>query len=601
MRSGGGAFTNPGNAPTESLRSTGRELLGVFLLGLVASLYAWWPMIAAYPATQNGDGQVFQKMFETAVVTVTRFREFPFWNPYECGGLPLWDNPQAPIGSPLALAALLVDTTIAMAFWYVVHSAVGVVCMWRFAREGLALSRMASFVASVAWAFAGFHVHHYAGGHLAFVSFLYFPLEWLLWRTSWQRPRDAVALGALIALTLYEGGVYPLPHLVVLLGIATLTGLVACRAQWARPAFWRGFLLATIIVVAVSVGLAAARLFPVADQLAAHKRSLGTEADYLRWPTVRDMFLARAHGRHTPGQEYVWTEYASYLGVPLLTLALVGVAVGTHAYWEITLALVAFAALTAGHYAPEAPWHVLKEHVFPFKEMRVPSRFRVEVLLALTAFAGIAIDRLGVPAFAWSRLGRRSLRPALVVIGCIGLGDLLAVSIDHVTTMFTTRPLEPQTASETLYLGGPGLAADLRDQPRQNRGRLECYEEWGWGRSAPLWQGDVPQARGATEDVLVTDVVRTPNTFRFTVDSAAGGTVHLNTAYDRQWQTNVGAVGDRYTALEVKVPPGRHDVLVRYRPRSFTFGASLTGSTCLVLVVAGVVARRRQARGPAKA
>jgi hypothetical protein len=595
MRSRGGAFTRPGAAPDPSLRSTGRDLWWVFVVGLVASLYSWWPMIQAYPATQNGDGQVFQKMFETAVVSVVRFHEFPFWNPYECGGLPLWDNPQAPIGSPLALGMFFFDTTIAMAVWYVIHSALGVVCMWRFAREGLALSRGASLAASVAWSFSGFHVHHYAGGHLAFGSFLFFPLAWLLWRTSWRSKRDAVYLGMLVALMMYEGGVYPLPHLVLLLALATATGLIAERHSLRDLAFWRGLFAAALIVAVVGVGLAAARLLPVMDQLAAHKRNLGTEADYLRWPTIREMFLAREHPRHVPGQEYVWTEYASYIGLPLFALALLGLAAGALAYWELSLALVVFAALMAGHFSPNAPWHVIKEHVFPFKEMRVPSRFRVEVLLALASFVGIAIDRLGALSLRRRSRGLGTLRPMLLVLACIGLGDLLSASIAHVSAMFTTRALERQEASERLYLGGPGLAADLRDQPRQNRGRFECYEEWGWGRSAPLWSGDVPQARAEADGVRVSNVVRTPNTFRFDVEAPSGGTVQLNTAYDRQWQTSVGKIRDRATALDVDVPRGTHQVVVRYRPRTFSAGAALTVSTALALVLAAWIDRARRA------
>ena len=48
-----------------------------------------------------------------------------------------------------------------------------------------------------------------------------------------------------------------------------------------------------------------------------------------------------------------------------------------------------------GHAGKYAPWSILKEHVYPFKQMRVPSRFNAEITMFLAAFGALGIDRVG--------------------------------------------------------------------------------------------------------------------------------------------------------------------------------------------------------------
>jgi hypothetical protein len=122
------------------------------------------------------------------------------------------------------------------------------------------------------------------------------------------------------------------------------------------------------------------------------------------------------------------------------------------------------------------------------------------------------------------------------------------------------------------------------DQPRQNRIRLACWDEWGFSAGAPRWEGDVPQAIAAPgAKVVVTNVKRTQNTFSFHVEAEAQGRVLLNSGYDRGFRSNVGAVGEENKLLVLDVPPGSHDVHVKYWPHGLTLGfllsfAGLAGS-----------------------
>ena len=575
----------------EPLRPAWLRALGLAALSIALTVYAWWPMIAAYPHTSNGDGNMYQKILEAGRASVARYHEFPFWNPYECGGYPLWDNPQGFAGAPLLWTVFFVNSTVSIYIWVIAHVAFAFASMWLFARHEVKLSRAATFVAAAAWAFSGFHQQHYSGGHFTFVPWVFFPLALLLWRRAEHDLRYAVGLGVLAAWMFYEGAVYPLPHLVLLLGAETLT-----RA-WPLRRLPR-ILRAGAIVGVVAFTIAGSRLLPVLDQLRQHSRPALHDSDAITWTTFKAMFLARQHERGVPGQQYVWTEWGTYLGPIVLALGLLGiVAGGVETAWMAVLLALAF-LLMCGHFAKWAPWSLLTAHVPPFKEMRVPSRFRATVSMFLAAYAGIAVDRLLAAAqrFVPSRPWSRATQTLVVAIALLGVGDIIGVGIDTIPQFFTSAPLTKQVPSPHFYYGGPGLASFL-DQPAQNRGELSCYDEWGFGQGSHVWEGDQSQARATDDGATVELARRTQNTFTIVaVAKRRGARVLLNTVYDDDWKTDVGKTVKVDNQLAIDLPEaGRFHIHAKARPRTFVAGAILT-----FLGIAGTVgffvwdARRRR-------
>ncbi len=562
-------------------------------LALALSTFAWWTMLASYPETQLGDGPQYFKMLESAKWTILRYHEFPGWNPYECGGLPLWDNPQAFIAAPLAWLTFIIGTGHTMEVWYVVHSALGFVSMWLLLREDLRLGRIACFIGSAMWAFNGFHQQHYGHGHFTFVPFEYFPLALFLWRRAEQDLRYAVGMGLLVAWMMYEGAVYPLPHLVVMLALETafrVRSLARCAA----------ITKAGVVVVAVGFLVCACRFIPVIHQLRIHHRTIAFDVDHITWTTLRQMFLAHEHDPSwVHGQRWEWHEYGAYIGPFLLVFALAGVFSAGLSYPWLLAILVFFFLMMLGEFATWAPWTVLHHYVFPFKEMRAASRFRLEVVLAFSAFAAIAIDELPrrVRRLRRFRVLPGHVRAGMVLLALLGVGDMLGVGLTRFPTKWAGRPSQPSTPSRHLYLGGSNLAAFI-DRPQQNRGGTHCWDEWGFEKGAPFWVGDVPQVRAANPELAsVSASRRTTNSFSFLVDAREPTRVLMNTSYDDGWHTTVGTVLRDNHLLAVDVPAGKYTVRVHYWPYGLTAGL-IVSPVSILLVIGYYVweARRRKRR-----
>ena len=252
-----------------------------------------------------------------------------------------------------------------------------------------------------------------------------------------------------------------------------------------------------------------------------------------------------------------------------------------------------------GHEWSWAPWHILKTYVFPFKQMRVPSRFDGAVTMFLAVFAGLALDRLVELAkrFSGSPRVTDAARYGLVALGFCGVGDIMNTGfIWPEVNGFNRAPADTSIAvSPRLYLDGPGLA-DFIDQPHQNRGRTACWEEWAFERDAPVWTGDTPQARAADDRATVTSVTRTQNKFAIDVDASGPARILLNRGYDRGWRASAGAVVREGSLLAVDVPQGHTHLVVEYWPRGLTLGFVLAGAGLAGVIVFFGWDRRRRAR-----
>jgi hypothetical protein len=206
--------------------------------------------------------------------------------------------------------------------------------------------------------------------------------------------------------------------------------------------------------------------------------------------------------------------------------------------------------------------------------MRVGSRFRLILAMPIAAFMAYAIDR--VPAMVRRWLGHPSLadaaRVGLIGIGLMGAGDSAGLFTEILEYRFLDPAPAPVQASTRFYYGGSDLHPDFANQPRQNHAWLGCRAAWAYTANAAVWTGDVPQAKAVDDGAVVEVANRTHNTFTIDVDVKRPSRIHLNSAYERGWQSNVGTVVDDDQLLALDLPPGHHRVRLRYWPRRLTIG-----------------------------
>ncbi|CAN5923662.1 hypothetical protein BH11MYX4_BH11MYX4_04680 [soil metagenome] len=565
-----------------------QRLAVLFAAGVALGAIVWWPMFRPGGAP-TVDGRYFLFQIDSAKASFRQYGELPFWNPFDCAGIPAWDHPEAIIASPLVLLLTPLGVAATMAVWQLWHIAFGFVGMWLLCRDDLKLSRLASTLAACVFAAGPWFAGQGAGMHATMMSFEYVPLLFFVWRRAEASRSWAIGAGALVALMIFDGATYPLPFCLLALAAETLTRLTD-RTR-ARAIVTHG-----LLSVVTAIGLAGVRLLPLISRLGQGSRGEGKgDHDTVAQLTLLwKMFTWRETSTTPIFWTFQWHEYIAYLGLVGLALALIGLIVAAReARWTVVVAALVF-VLMLGVFADWAPWALLRAHVPPFGSMRVAARFRHILVMFTCLWTALAVDR--VPP-ALGRLFKTPRAARLARIGLVGLAlyaaeDELLFASRVVGHHYEGAPLQPVVASPRFSSGGEGLAPDWIDQPSQNRAYTGCRAEWAFRGDAAIWTGDVPQARAADDAVLVESSSRTHSTFEVVVVAARPGRILLNSAYDPGWRTSVGTTANQGELLAVDVPAGRSVVHARYVPKHILLGLLLTLATALAIGLYFGVARR---------
>lgn len=552
--------------------------------------------VCEWTLTRHGgtdDWRYFAGVWEAARVALQDFHEFPSWNPFHCGGIVLFQDPQAPFPGPLFLLTYAwLPAAAAMKLWLYLHLLAGAFGARALVRDQGGNGAEQVLAAGVLTA-CGFCSEHFGGGHLSFTPFLLFP--WLLWahrRAMAGATRYAVLVAALLALCVYEGATYPLPLMFVGLAFDTVLRL-------GDPAARRALLAALPVTGLLFPLLASPRLLPVMLYLKEHPRLVPLD-DSMTVAEVVQTWTVRVHDRGFPGHVFVWPEYGDYIGWVPVGLAVLGVFAGLaqrDARRSERLAnLGVFAALVwcaLGNIPGFSLFGLL--HELPlYKSLRVPSRFLypATVLLAL-----VVATTLG-DARRWlvDRGARRWIIAGFVAFEAL-LATAVCVDIAVNNSPRLQQGIDPEIprgrASRDFFQQVGGDYWRWSTYAVRGVGTPTCYVPLEWGPSPGLWLGPGPQARLDPPTAgEVSGVEWTPNSVRARVRLTRPAKLVVNQNHETSWSSSAGAIDRAARTLTVTLPAGRHDVQLRHRAQGLGAGVAL-GALGLALSALALWALRR--------
>ncbi|HSP77741.1 MAG TPA: hypothetical protein VLQ93_04395, partial [Myxococcaceae bacterium] len=385
---------------------------------------------------------------EAAAASVRQYGEAPFWNPYTCGGVPLLAHPESRVLTPFFLLYLAMPPPVAMKWDIALHFAIAALGMLLLIRqEGGSVA--AGLVAAFIFGGSTFFSLHLAEGHTWILSAAYAPLVLALYERGRDRLAWAGVAGALLALMVGEGGIYPAPHLCPLLGLYAVGLSLVERSP--RP------LLVLGLLFLVAALLAMPKLLPLLDFMGRQPRHVDS-GEVLPARAILHALTDRhqAFDRPFDWRYWPWHEQGSYVGVVALLLAAVAVLATGRRSAVLGGVGVLFALLAAGSFARWAPWTLL--HELPvFRSHHVPSRFLSLVVLVVALLAGRGAGVL----LSWSPSPR--LRDALAALLVLTVGaDVLSARLDILGPLRCAEaPWPPASTSEPPFTlrGSPRRAA----------------------------------------------------------------------------------------------------------------------------------------------
>jgi hypothetical protein len=586
--------------------------MGVFVLA---------PTLADTKTVGGHDWDQMESHRYLVAKTILRFHQFPFWNPYACGGHSTWGGFES--GTvvvspwlPFYLAMSLPHALRAEVYGSALVSMIGAwLLAGRFTRSAAARALVVvAFAVNGRWALqlAAGHTWHLVYGLTPWALYYYDRAVGADPARVAPRLRDTVFMGATMALMVYGGGIYPLPQTAVLVALYGVF-LSAVLRSW-RPVG------VGVVAGAIALGLSAPKLLPILEVLGRFPRLIdSTEVmDMTGFVLIltgpdQDMGSPAVHV-----SQWGWHEWGMYIGWAVFGLVTLGCIVG-RGLRESPLKWTGLAALVLGlgSFDPHAPWPLL-HHLPVFKSQHVPSRWMYPALLLLSTVTASVLER------ALRRAGRARGWIEVAMVPAVGwiAYDVAAAARLPMTHTFAnqmpavaeatwpfrteiTIPREmdyapdyapPSLPAEMANIGTiacgtfPGLNVYVRDQ----NGRVSGLG--ARGRGDPLYRGEayVPDGVGQAEIVSFS-----PNAIAVRVTGAqAGEHVVLNQNWDAGWRADGEPAMNWADTIAGQLHAADSTVVFRYRPRLWYPGLAACMATLggIGFVYAARRRRRRKAQ-----
>ena len=576
--------------------ATGMSCLVILL---AAMAYVFWPIVANRATLGSHDWDQMESHRYLVSKTILRYRQFPFWDPYTCGGHPAWGGFESVpnIVSIWLPAYLALPFPVAIRVEVIGFTLVGAAGAWLFASR-FTRSRPICMLVAVLFSLNSRWTMQIAVGHGWHALYAYMP--WVLYffdrAASAESPgnkrvlRDIVLTAVCLALLVYAGGIYPLPHTAV-----SLAGYALILSANTRSLVPTKRMVACALL---GLGLAAPRLFPIIEVLRRFPRLMDS-TETMDLGVLIGMLTSRDQSQFSMPvrvSQWGWHEWGMYIGWPALGAIVIGVVVARTPRERSLRAVGLVLLVTAfGSFSDYAPWALL--HRMPvFSSQHVPSRWTMPALLFVACAAASAGERL---------LARTGRMRWLMEIGATVVAFHLVRDIREVDSAPLMHTFERPVPSIPDSVGGfrtyKHLPPDVEYDEGEwapatltafiaNVGSIDCntfpgynnYTRGGSGRSPGMGAfgiGDVDYRGEAyvAEGRGTAQIVRwTPNSVDVRIEGATPGDhVVLNQNWDAGWHANGAPAVAWHDAVASTISSSSTTVRFRYWPATLWLGISV--------------------------
>ncbi|HUY26992.1 MAG TPA: hypothetical protein VMV27_06190 [Candidatus Binataceae bacterium] len=490
--------------------------------------------------------------------TIAHYHQFPFWNPYKCGGMPSLANPLSHFLSPFLLLRVIFGPVAGLELEVPLHVSVAFSGGYLLARQ-LNCRPIASLICAIVFGGSSWLPLHAAAGHDVLLPGAYLPwvcaFTWMAIKrrqVSW-----AAAAGLFLALCFFEGGAYEVLELAVFLTVIGAVESVLERSP--QP------ILLAALAGLFSAAFSAFKLLPSIVMMRVHPRP-GYLSEESLYKTFLSIFSRKQDFTGPWGEGGFW-EHGAYVSVVFAALALVGIIKAPRRGLPWAVAAAAFFVLGMGGTSPHSMYVLL--HRFPgFESTYAPFRFLIAFVLAASVLAALGGDVL----LDYTRWGV----VALLIFGTL---DVLIVSPVSLYEVFTGQAISvPPRSPEFRQYYDPS-PTDMLAPNLANLGAVNCYEAnfldvnvtHVLGYNQPGYRGEEYLQSPGTLRLLRW----TPEELEYQVATPGPNTLVINQNYYDGWRLRdgTGTVVAYQGMVAVELPAGSQKLTVAYRAPWAVLGA----------------------------
>lgn len=567
--------------------------MGIILVGL--TLLFCLPILLNLHSLGSGDWDQVLFRNESSQITLLHYHQFPFWNPYYCGGMPVLGNPQTQFFSPLFPFMFFFGVVVGIKIGMIFLIALGMIGMYFLARH-FGISPINSLIPPMIFSFNGSFILHLAAGHFNFLSLVYIPFVVLFFLKSIDNLKMLPLSAIFFSLMFYQGGTY----IIFFFLISFMIYIVANSFHLKDHRFLKNF----VFILFLSILLAAPVLLPAAEYMHAHPRPTDPGA-FASLGDLKHMFLEQYGLSIGTYFRYYglspWWEIGSYIGILPALLFIISACLFFF-NWPLVLAGISLFIVGLGNFSIFSPWYLM--HLFPpFNGVQLSARAFVVFFFYFSLLAVLHLERILKP------IKKDYLRIWLpTFFALILFFDLYATNSPVLNGAFTHYKINP--ASQERFLNnrfydapfqqieaskrmqfGRGAWSGMHPVLLKNQGTVNGYEP------IPVKICAIPSSSKEyngeffllNKSGAVTQTFWSPNKLIFDLKLSHDDVLVINQNYEKNWHSNVGHPVAHNGLLSIKIPSQQKQIIVWYFPQVFLFGimAFMAGLGWAILLIIG--------------
>lgn len=355
------------------------RVLWFLLLSLPVILFLL-PFVAHRSGILGGDWDYFAQAYEAIRRSVLEYHQFPWWNPWIGGGVPLYANPQIGLISLQTPLILIFGTLVGFRISILLYFLLGFWGMRKLLLRIGADKRIGTLLSYI-WVFSSFPVWHITGGHFTFTT--YFLAPWFFYLLlNIRKPHGWLWFGLFSAFLVNQSLHYMTVHIMVV-GLAVVLYQVTSLRKKHKLSTWP-LVKPYVLSLALALPLIAHKLYFTFQYLHDFPRTPPFEAA-VPINIITAALTWRSNLVFNPSEIYRggfgWGEYTAYFGI--LTLGLLAYFIikklerpgSFNLQSKLLLAGLLFVlVLSAGDFGVMSPYGLMKK-LPVFSQMQVSPRW----------------------------------------------------------------------------------------------------------------------------------------------------------------------------------------------------------------------------------
>jgi len=512
-------------------------------------------------------------------ITLTKYHEFPFWNPYVHGGNFFFAHPSSFLISPETFFVVLFGPIKGLYYSVFFFYILGFVGCYFIGRH-FKLSYLATLYLAVVFSFQSYVMNYLFIGAHNWMTTGYVPLAFYFLLKSMENWRYGAAAGFFQALIYFGGS--PYIYMLYFIFAALYVGVKFILKRDIN------YLKGLGVMLLFSLLFVSIKMIPSIDIYAINKRTTGFDVMPFKLEILKKAFLDKHQAWDAvsvfwiDGLNFHWPFFGDYIGLLPILLALASIFLFRNTEL-ILITLSAFLMYLTNYSGLSFIWQFIHS-IPPFTILQFPARFVVFFVLMLGILGAklvSKIDRLSISSSIWPNLLKKFLIAALVLFiftdlaksSYIIIGNMQPLPMQNAMIQWDDKfeyydfyqrfNLSEQKVAEldANYFKSFEQIDTLSNKGVNKRGLDPIGINKGTilSKGDPGYKGEYYFADDSNSRVQLEKW--SPNTISLKVYTDRDNILIVNQNYQNQWKTKENFEVINYNELlGIKIPKGEHTV-----------------------------------------